>query len=113
MKFTDSGSIKQDIDINTEGKRSNVTIKFVNFCRKCFLAPLFVKLRVLNACVTSSLLYGAEVWGMSKIPKLESLYRQGLKIALSVKNNVNNEIVYTESGEDPLEVRITKQQLKF
>ena len=85
----------------------------MNFCRKSFLAPLFVKLRVLNACVTSSLLYGIEVWGLSKVPKLESLYRQRLKIALSVKNNVNNEIVYTESGEDPLELRITKQQLKF
>ena len=44
---------------------------------------------------------------------MESLYRQGLKIALSVRNNVNNEIVYTESGENPLELRITKQQLKF
>ena len=113
MKFSDTGKLKHDIDVNIEGKRSNVTIKFANFCRKNFLAPLFIKLRVLSSCVTSSLLYGAEVWGVAKVPRLESLFRQGLKIALSVRNNVNNEIVYTEAGENPLEHRITNQQLKF
>ena len=113
MKFSDTGKIKEDIDINIGSKRPNITIKFTNFCRKNFLSPLFVKLRVLNSCVTSSLLYGSEVWAESKVPKLESLYRQGLKIALSVRNNVCNEIVYIETGENPLELRITQQQLKF
>ena len=113
MKITDTGSIKEDIDVNVESKRSNIIIKFTNFCRKNFLAPLDIKLRVLNSCVVSSIMYGCEVWGQSKVPKIESLYRQGLKAALSVRNSVNNEIVYTECGENPLEIRITQQQLKF
>ena len=99
--------------MNIEDKRSNVTIKFGNFCRKNFLAPLDVKLTVLNTCVTASVTYGCEVWGEAKIPKLEALYRQGLKSALSVRHCVNNEIVYIETGSWPLQVRITKQQLKF
>ena len=41
------------------------------------------------------------------------MFRQGLKTALSINMTVNNEIVYTESGEWPLQIRITKQQLKF
>ena len=113
MKISDTGSIKEDIDMNIEDKRANVTIKYGNFCRKNFLAPLDIKLTVLNTCVSTSLTYGCEVWGESRISKLETLYRQGLKSALSVRNGVNNEIVYIETGSWPLQVRITKQQLKF
>ena len=113
VKISDTGNLTGDIERNIDAKRSSVTIKFGNFCRKNFLAPLYVKLKVLNTCVSASLTYGCEVWGGSKIPKLEALYRQGLKTALSVRNNVNNEIVYFESGAWPLQIRIAKQQLKF
>ena len=113
MKISDTGNISGDIDRNIDAKRSSVTIKFGNFCRKNFLAPLDVKLNVLNTCASASLTYGCEVWGGAKIPKLEALYRQGLKTALSVSNNVNNEIVYFETGAWPLQIRISKQQLKF
>ena len=113
MKFSDTGSIKEDVEINVESKRSHLTIKYGNFCRKNFLAPLDVKLHVLNSCVSASLLYGCEVWGMSKVTKIETMYRQGLKTALSIRSCVNNEIVYIETGAMPLETRITQQQLKF
>ena len=113
MKISDSGNLMGDIALNLEDKRPNVTIKFSNFCRKNFLAPLDTKLTVLNTCVSASLTYGCEVWGDSKVPKLEAMYRQGLKSALSVRNCVNNEIVYLETGSMPLQVRITQQQLKF
>ena len=54
-----------------------------------------------------------ETWGGSQFKNIEVLYRQGLKTALSVRKSVNNEIVYLECGEFPLQVRIMKQQLKF
>ena len=41
------------------------------------------------------------------------MHRQGLKTALSVRCGTNNEIVYLESGQYPLEVNITKKQMKF
>ena len=113
IKISDTGNIDTDIDLNISAKKPNVTIKFGNFCRKNFLAPLDIKIRTLSTCVSASLLYGCEVWGKAKISKLESLHRHGLKAALSIRNNINNEIVYVESGEKPLEVRITKLQLRF
>ena len=40
-------------------------------------------------------------------------YRSGLKTTLNVRQNLNNEIVYIESGKWPLCPRIKKAQLKF
>ena len=37
----------------------------------------------------------------------------GIKTALDIRDNVNNEIVYIESNKFPLECRIKKMQLKF
>ena len=112
-KISDSGSIKQDIDYYSTEKRANVTIKFNNFCKKNFLAPLSVKLEVLDSCVSSSLVYACETWGDCRIEQIEVLYRQGIKSALSIRMATNNEIVYLESGRSPLIIRIKKQQLKF
>ena len=88
VKISDSGNLKEDVNRYVDGKRSDLSIKFRNFCRKNFLAPLFVK----NA---------------------EIAFRMGLKSALSIRECTNNEIVYVESREGPLEIRISKQQLKF
>ena len=112
-KFSDSGNIKSDIELFVNEKRTNVTIKYGNFCRKNFLAPLEIKLSVLNTCVSASLLYGCETWGGSNFNNIECLYRQGLKLALSVRTTVSNEIIYIESGQMPHLVRISKQQMKF
>ena len=113
VKISDQGRIDNDVEVFLEEKRCNVTIKYGNFCRKNFLAPLDTKLHVLNTCVSAALIYGCETWGMRHIKKLEVLYRQGLKTAMSIRKTVNNEIVYIESGEFPLYMRVAKQQLKF
>ena len=67
----------------------------------------------MNSCVSSSLVYACETWGMKTSKTAETAFRQGLKSALSVRDCTNNEIVYIESGEWPLEIRIAKQQMKF
>ena len=113
VKISDSGSLREDVNRFVQDKRSNLSIKFRNFCRKQFLAPLFVKMNVLNSCVGASITYGCETWGMSTSKIAETAFRQGLKSALSVRDCTNNEIVYIESGEWPLEIRIIKQQMKF
>ena len=113
VKISDTGSVKEDIERFLKDKRSNVSIKFRNFCRKNILAPLDIKLKVLNTCVSAALTYACETWGVGQVKSVETAFRQGLKAALSVRDSVNNEIVYAETGEYPLEVRISKQQLKF
>ena len=109
---TDCGVLKHDVTKFIREKRSNVLIKFTNFCSKNFLAPLSVKLDVLDTCVSSSLLYASETW-MDNGKEVEIIYRNGLRTALGVRSNVNNEVIYTESGKYPLKCRILKQQLKF
>ena len=110
---TDTGCITYDIERYVGLKRANVTIKFNNFLRKNFLAPLSIKLKVLDVCVTSSLTYGCESWGTAAIKSIEVAYRLGLKRALSIRETVNTEIVYIEANRVPLQIRIAKQQLNF
>ena len=93
MIITGCGSIKHDISQFINEKR-NVLVKFVNFCNKNFFAPLHVKLRFLDTCVTSSLSYGAETWANFG-DEIEVIYRNGLRTALGIRTNIN-EIVYVE-----------------
>ena len=111
--ITDTGSIAYDIERYVGLKRANVTIKFNNFLRTNFLAPLSIKLNVLDVCVTSSLTYGCESWGTASINSIEVAYRLGLKRALSIRETVNTEIVYIEANRSPINIRIAKQQLNF
>ena len=111
--ITDTGSIKHDVTCHINSKRSNLTIKYNNFCKKNYLAPLHIKQTVLDTCVNASLIYGCESWGNNLVPAIDTCYRQGLKTALSVRHSVNNEITYVESGRVPLTIRVKKQQLKF
>ena len=43
----------------------------------------------------------------------EEIYRNGLHTALGARSNLNNEIIYIESGKYPLKSRIMTQKLKF
>ena len=74
VKICDTGSLKNDIDMYIKEKRSNVTLKFNNFCKKNFLAPLHVKIKVLNTCVSAALIYACETWGSSAIKQLETAF---------------------------------------
>jgi hypothetical protein len=110
--ISDTGVLKNDVNSYVVKKSANVTVKFTNFCRTNKSAPFHVKLDVLDKCVTSSLLYGCETWA-NCITDVEQPYRSGLKIALNVRQNLNNEIVHVETGRSPLCGRIKSLQLKF
>ena len=94
---SDTGSLKQDIKSYIEHKLSNVSIKYTNFC-KTKRKHRYAKLGVLDKCVTSALIYGCEIWGKC-INDVELCYRSGLKTALNVPQNLNDEMVYIETGK--------------
>ena len=98
---TDTGSISHDIEKFVEKKRGNVAIKYNNFLRKNFLAPLPVKLQVLDVCVSTTLTYGCETWGAASVKSIEVAYRLYLKRALSIRESTNTEIVYLEANRYP------------
>ena len=110
--ISDSGSLKGDVKSYVDKKRSNISIKFGNFCRVNRNAPLSAKLTVLDACVSSSITYAAETWGNNS-KAADTCFSSGVRTALSVRQNTNNEIVYVESGTSPLHCRVQKSQVKF
>ena len=109
---TDNGSLKKDVKRFLDKKRANVSIKYTNFCKSNRNAPLHVKLDVLDRCVSAALTYGCETWGRY-CNEADLCHRTGLKTALNVRQCLNNEIVYIETGKWPLHSRIKKSQLKF
>ena len=109
---SDTGVLKDDVKSFMVRKNGNVSVKFTNFCKTNKNAPLHVKLEVLEKCAKASLIYGCETWGVNVVD-VERCYRAGLKTALNVRQNLNNEIVHIESGKLPLRARIKSMQLKF
>ena len=77
------------------------------------MAPIDIKLTVLDTCVSSALIYACETWGTANVPSLEVAYRAGLKRALSVRDSTSSEVVYIEADRYPLSVRLSRQQLNF
>ena len=113
MIFSDAGKINNDIKLFIHEQRKNITIKYSNFCAKNYLAPLKVKLSVLQSCVVSPLCYICESWGERVPNELEAIFRMGIKTSLSIRFSTPNEITYLESGMYPLLCDIRKRQLKF
>ena len=111
--FTDTGSIKNDIDIFLKNKTKEVNVKLARFLVKHEFAPLPIKLKVVNACINSALLYSCESWGSCPLQGIEVLQRKAIKMILNVSKSTPNEIVYIESGFTNLKPTIQKRQLKF
>ena len=109
---SDTGVLSVDVKSFIERKSGNVSVKFTNFCKANKNAPLHVKLEVLDTCARASLIYGCETWG-NNMSDAERCFRAGLKTALNVRQNLNNEIVHVETGRWPLRVRVKSLQLRF
>ena len=71
-----------------------------------------MKLDVLDTCAKASLIYGCETWG-NNMNDAERSFTVGLKTALNVWQNLNNEVVHIETGRWPLRIRVKSLQLKF
>ena len=72
-----------------------------------------IKLKMVTACIVSSTIYSCESWGSCPFAQLETLQRKALKLALSIRQNTPNEVVYIETGIIPLKPEIYKRQLKY
>ena len=94
-------------------KRYISVIKYYNFIRSNRLAPLKVKIKVLQACVMSSLLHNCEAFGNIIPSGLESTYVKMLKCCFNVRSNVPNDILYIESGFLPIKAIIHMRQYNF
>ena len=89
-----------------------INVKLARFLVKNEYAPLAVKLKIIDACINSSLLYSCESWGSCPLHSIEVLQRKALKMVLDISKSTPNEIVYVESGFHNLKSSIYKRQLK-
>ena len=107
-----TGKLKYDLNLHMQ-KRFHAVSKFYNFLRSNKLAPISVKLKVLDACVCSVLLHNCETFA-DKIPgDLKTMYISLIKSSLGVRKNTPNLLVLLESNMRPLESMIYSRQLKF
>ena len=111
--FSDSGHIGADITQHALNKSKGVDIKLANFVTNNLCAPITVKYKVLNSCVTSSILYSCETWSACNLARIESLHRKAIKTCTQMKSKTPNDIVYVESGLPPLTCAIYKRQHKL
>lgn len=78
--------------------KSCIKYSIFNFLSSHQLAPLFVKIKVMKACVINSLLYNYETFGHC-IPKdLEKIYNKLLCRTFNVQSNTPSLLLYIKSG---------------
>ena len=107
-----SECIKKDLSLHFQKRFKNI-IKYFNYIKANKVAPAAVKLKVLKACVMSTLLYNCEAFGPYIPEGLEEMYHKMIKAALGVRNNCPNLLILIESGFVPLKCLIHARQLKF
>ena len=111
IHLSQSARLNDDISRHIT-KRYKACIKLYNFLNSNRLAPLAVKLKVLKACVVSSLLHNCETFG--GCPKeVEKLYYKIIKAALDVRPSTLNNTVLIESGLLPIKAIIFGRQWQF
>ena len=107
-----SGHINDDIKLEIASKLKNFN-KFYAFINKNENAPMAVKMKVLESCLCSAILYNCESWGNGNVKNLEKKYTAVLKYMLGVKTRSCNEFPYVELGLIPLSAIIMKRQYRF
>ena len=111
-QISESGKIKDDLKFHMKNRYPAV-IKYFNFIRSNKLAPTAVKIKVLESCVTSTLLHNCEAFGDCMPEQLESLYFTLIKSALGVRKSTANDLALIEAGLLNIKAVIQSRQYKF
>ena len=83
--FTGTGILSSDIQQHAINKNKSVSIKFANFVINHTYCPVTVKKKILQSCMTSTLLYACETWSYSNFYRIETIYRKAVKICTKMK----------------------------
>ena len=95
--FTSDGSTKTALNKHVEDKRKHL-LKLIMFNVKNQEMPFRVKLKVLNACFLSSVLYSCESWINVSLKPVEKLYYGAIKALLGVRSTTCNDLCLVEVG---------------
>ena len=110
--FAADGLTSSSIKINAN-LRMCQALKFVSFCHKNNDVPFYVKFKLFNAAVMSSILYGCESWLCGNIKPMEKLYYMCIKHLLGVRKNTTTSLCLVELGLPSLKALVTPRHRKF
>ena len=110
--ITNSTKLIDDVNADIKNRQISV-VKYFAFLRSNLNAPIDIKIKVLNACIMSSLLYYSETWTNSQINRLQVVYRRMLKSILGVGMTTCSEFLYIELGVLPIRSHIMIKQWEF
>ena len=109
----DSGAVEKDVRTRI-GKAGATFQKMKNVWRASKLT-LKIKLRMYNAIILPTVLYGSETWKLNKQlgAKLDSFHRRCLRSILKItwRDKVTNEVVMKRTGASELKDIIKKRRL--
>ena len=111
--FTSDGKVASTLmhHVTSRTKAMNKLIIFLDRNRGI---PFFVKKKVLDACFSTSLLYGCEAWlGVKPSPEIKAFYMKAIKLLLGVRQSTHNDICLMEAGYPSLEAVIRSRQQVF
>ena len=88
-------------------------LKFTSFIEKNNDAPFYIKKKVFDACVMSSLLYGCETWLSADLRPIKRLYNMCIKTLLGVRHTTSNDLCLIELGLPELQATVYERQKTF
>ena len=110
--ITDDGSYLSMMNLNAKEKMKH-TIKYYTFLNRNPDVPFSMKKRVAEACVFSSILYGAETWFTQNYGKAETMYTKIVKALLDVRHTTCNDVCLVEADMPSFEALVKKKMQTF
>ncbi len=75
--------------------------------------PFHLKMKVMDACLLSSLLYGCESWFSNSLGKLQTRYMSAVKCILGVRQTTQNDVCLLECGQPGLRALVHHRQYLY
>ena len=80
---------------------------------KCYDTKPKLALQLFDSFVSSTIMYGSEVWGFCNSKKLENIHVKFCKTVLGVRQSSSNVAVYGELGRYPIYINICTRIVKY
>ena len=110
--FTDDGLISSCLKLHIQSKISDFN-RFVIFCAANPSMPFYMKFRVFESALLSSLLYRCEAWLTDNLKVVETLYVQMVKTLLNVRPSTPTVNCLIELGLDSVRDLVNKRRREF
>ncbi len=110
--FTEVATLRSIMEQHVKDKYCHL-LKLFSFCKRQQSMPVHMKIKVLDACLMSSVLYGCESWFGLNLVKLEKMYMSAIKCVLGVRTATPNYLCLIEAGLPSIQALIQTRQHSF